>query len=203
LVAEHDGPDDFELGKAGQTVLHPYQCYHLIAPHGLPGETVVAAPGVRAPTTRKGALFISYSRHDAAWLSLLQTHLAPYVTAGAVVLWDDTTIRPGSDWKIELARALDHATVALFLVSPTFLASRFILEEEIRPLVGKARSDGTRILWLPLSASSYEETVFETIQAVMNPARPLDRMTKPQQHHALVNVCKVVKSAFGASGSDA
>ena len=52
------------------------------------------------------------------------------------------------------------------------------------------------LLWLPVSASSYEQTEFKDIQASHNPKKPLDQMSAPQQNGALVEVCKVIKSAL-------
>jgi len=108
----------------------------------------------------------------------------------------DQENRAGDDWRAELKLALENTGVALFIVTPNLLASPFIRREEMRPLLDQARTRGVRILWVPVTASSYEETAFESMQAAMNPANPLDQMSEPQQHHALVNLCKVIKSAF-------
>ncbi len=192
VVREYDGPESFDLRKPGQTVAHPYQRYTLRRAVG----DDLRAPTPTPTTSRRGALFISYSRHDAAWRALLRTHLEPYVKSGVLDVWDDTTIEAGADWRRALDRGIERAAVALFLVSPTLLASRFIQDEEIAPFVRKARAHEVKILWLPVTASSYEETPFEELQAALNPAKPLDQMTPPQQHHALVGLCKVIKSAF-------
>lgn len=191
-----EGPEDFELRKPGQTVAHPYARYLLVRGAGRMSDDVPAAAKLASAAPRKRGVFISYSRHDGEWRALLRTHLQPYVQSGAIEVWDDTTIEAGADWTVALDRAIEDAAVALFIVSPTLLASRFIQEEEIAPFVRKARAKEVRILWLPVTASSYEETEFRTLQAALNPAKPLDAMSPPQQHHALVDLCKIIKAAL-------
>lgn len=88
--------------------------------------------------------------------------------------------------------------MAVLLVSPHFLGSEFIANNELPPLLAAAEDKGMRILWVPLSASSYDETPIGAYQAVIDPQRPIDVMTLPEQNAALVRVCKQIKSAISA-----
>lgn len=195
IVDDFDGPEDFELRKPGQTVGHLYERYRLIARKGAREAAPTSAPADVAADRRNG-LFISYSRDDDAWRRLLRTHLQPYITAGSIEVWDDTVIEAGDEWRVALDDAIENASAVLFLVSAKFLASDFILDAEIRPFLAKARAHAVKVFWLPVSTSSYEETEFHSLQAAMNPARPLDRMTGPQRHHAVVNLCKIIKASL-------
>jgi adenylate cyclase len=191
-ISRFDGPEEFELRGIGQKVAHPYQRYVLYPGIGNPPP---AAPREHAPA-KTGRLFISYSRRDENWRQLLRTHLQPYVTSRTVEVWDDTAIEAGASWKQAIDRAIEEASAAIFLVSPNLLASTFAMRQELAPVLQRARSRHVRLLWLPISASSYDETEFAGLQAATNPARPLDQMGEPEQHHALVGVCKVIKSAL-------
>ena len=58
-----------------------------------------------------------------------------------------------------------------------------------------AEKKGLKILWVPVSASNYEETDLAKYQAVLNPARPLDRLSSAEQNAALVDICREIKRA--------
>ena len=191
IVQKFVGAEEFELRKPGQTVAHPYDRYVLHEP------TQIAAQGnAPGPAPAGAKLFISYSHRDDNWRTLLRTHLQPYVTSGSIEIWDDTAIEAGAEWKRAIDDAIDKASAALFLVSPNLLASSFVRSEELAPVLQRARSREMKFLWLPVSASSYEETVFATLQAALNPKNPLDQLTEPQQHERLVELCKIIKSTI-------
>jgi class 3 adenylate cyclase len=189
IVQRFEGPEEFELRKPGQTVAHPYERYLL-------HETSEVAPAAPSPAPAGVRLFISYSHRDKAWRDLLRTHLEPYVTSGSIQVWDDKSMEAGTEWKKAIDEAIDKAAAALFLVSPNLLASGFVRKEELTPLVKRARAKEVKLFWLPVSASSYEETEFATLQAALNPARPLDQLTEAQQHERLVELCKIIKSSL-------
>ena len=83
-------------------------------------------------------------------------------------LWDDTKINAGEEWRKEIETAIQKAKVAVLLVSPAFLASNFIDENELPPLLD-ARSEGLVVIWIPLSYSNYEETEIEKYHAAHHP----------------------------------
>ncbi|HEU0077285.1 MAG TPA: GAF domain-containing protein [Longimicrobiaceae bacterium] len=197
LVAEYEGPEGFELKKRGQTVGHPYERFHLKSLRTT--EAPRESPPVVHPKPQRGAptsVFISYSHHDRSWLDRLRTHLKPYARNEVLGVWDDTMIRTGDSWRDEIERALESAKVAVLLVSPEFLDSEFIAADELPPLLAASERGGTRIFWIPLSFSSYDETPIGRYQAALDPARPLDTMSAAEQNRALVDVCKALKEAL-------
>jgi adenylate cyclase len=193
-LEQFEGPEQFDLRKDGQSVAHPYERYCLIRKKG--DASAPAALPAEVPMATVGSIFISYSHGDKHWLNLLQKHLRPYIRMGAVDVWDDKKIKAGDQWRNSIREALEHARVALLVVSPNFLESDFIAQNELPPLLDAARSRGLKILWLPVTASSYEVTKIGDFQAMLNPATPLDSMSEPEQNRALVEVCKIIKDVL-------
>jgi class 3 adenylate cyclase len=193
MVEEFEGPQPFVLKKPGQEIGHPFELFHIKSLSGFGPERRDSPPAARATVD----IFISYSHKDKAWLDQLQIHLKPYVRAGSVRTWDDTRIGVGAQWRAEIKRALASAKVAVLLVSPDFLDSEFVAANELPPLLMGEKERGLKILWVPLSASSYDETEIGAYQAALEPTQPLDRMTKGEQNKALVELCKKIKAATG------
>ncbi|MBC1241153.1 toll/interleukin-1 receptor domain-containing protein [Nostoc sp. 2RC] len=147
------------------------------------------------PITRN-QVFISYSHQDQQWLTKLQKHLKPMIRNQTLVVWDDTKIQPGAKWREEIKKALAAAKVAVLLVSPDFLASDFIADNELPPLLDAAEAEGLTIIWIPLTYSGYEETEIEKYQSAHPPNQPLNSLNSGQEDRAWVNICKKIKTAI-------
>lgn len=151
---------------------------------------------VKKPT--RDQVFISYSHVDRVWLQRLQKHLKPHVRNATISVWDDSKIKPGTKWWDEIAAALAAARVGVLLVSPNFLASDFIAEKELPPLLQAAEKDGLTIVWVPISASAFKKTPIVDFQAAHDPATPLDSLSEAQQNKALVEICEKIEAAYSA-----
>jgi hypothetical protein len=153
-------------------------------------------PNTTDPCARRDKVFISYSHKDKSWLKLLKDHLEPYQRHSKLSVWDDSSIKPGEKWREEIRRAIATAKVAVLLVSPSFLASDFIAEHELPPLLNAAGKKGMTILWIPVSSSSYSETEIGEYQAACDPAKPLRGLSPAKRDEALVDICKKIKAAM-------
>lgn len=144
-------------------------------------------------------VFISYSHKDTEWLDKLQIVLKPLVRKG-VNVWADTQIQTGQKWRAEIKEALANARVAVLLVSPDFLASDFVAEQELPSLLKAAEDDGLTIVWVPVRDSLYSETIIAEYEAAHDPAFPLASLSAADVDKALVEIGKKIKVSTSPHG---
>jgi hypothetical protein len=147
-------------------------------------------------------VFISYSHHDKAWLDRLRVHLRPLVRDGLIDVFDDTKIKPGARWRDEIKAALDKARVAILLITADFLASDFIAQDELPPLLKKARAGGATILPVIVNACGFRrEKKLSEYQAVNDPNKPLAALTPAESEQVFAAVAEAVEEALSRDGS--
>ena len=85
------------------------------------------------------SFFVSYAHSDSriatTFISRLTEQFAP---SGRYdyALWRDTGLLAGDRWHDEIAQALDACHLGLLLISPAFLASKYITQHELPRFVG-------------------------------------------------------------------
>lgn len=149
---------------------------------------------------------ISYAHADAAWKDHLCLQLGVLQQAGRLSAWDDQRIAIGGDWRLEIDAALAAARVALLLVSPHFLTSRFIADVEIPTLLKRREQDGLRVIPIIVQPCAWRHiTWLACIQTHPRDGTPLAGMSKYDADVALValvlEVQEIVGSAHGTPPS--
>jgi NACHT domain/TIR domain len=139
-------------------------------------------------------VFISYSHNDARHLDRLHVHLAHYERLGLIESWDDTKIVPGTIWREEIKRAIASAKVAILLVSADFLASQFIVEDELPPLLTAAQAGGAVILSIILSPCGFEASSLSQFQALNSPSNPLSRKNRHEKEEIWLKAAQVISN---------
>jgi len=149
-----------------------------------------------ASASARDKVFISYSHKDKKFLHELLTHLKPFIREERISIWSDEQIEPGAKWFDEIMLALASTKVVVMLVTKDFLASDFIHEHELGPLLKEAQQGGVRILWVLVRACVYKETPLKDYQTLIPPDKPLANMTKAERDGAWVKICEAIKAAL-------
>lgn len=155
-----------------------------------------ALPTRSTPATdRRRGVFISYSRKDIRWLERLEPHLAHLHDEELV--WSDKDIEPGADWQDEIQSILASCKVAVLLISANFLASRFIRENELPPLLEAADKEGAAILPVHLSASRFDLIPeLSRFQSANDPKQPLMKFRGNRLQEEMDRIARAVEDAL-------
>lgn len=150
LVDLDDGRLDQNIRRAESTVRQLMG--RLVA--ALYGEA--AAPGAAAGAVQRRPgreVFVSYAHQDGAgWLALLNDQLASLPGDCQVHVWSDEQLATGDDWNPEIRAALARCACAVLVVTPRFLASQFIREQELPLLLERARNESGGFRLFPVQA---------------------------------------------------
>ena len=139
-------------------------------------------------------IFVSYSHQDAEWLDRLRIFLKPfpwglsYKEGGR--LWADPHIQTGERWRREIGDGLSRARIAVLLVSQDFLASDFIAEHELPPILEAAAAGEVTIVCVPVGTTNVKQARPELLefQWARPPQKPLKRLRGDNRDEALAQV---------------
>jgi hypothetical protein len=127
-------------------------------------------------------VFLSYSHRDSQFLERILVHLKPLERKGVIDAWVDTRLEAGDKWKSEIDAALRRARAAVLLISADFLASDFIVNNELPPLLEQAEKRGTRIIPLVLRPCRFaRDDGLRVFQALNDPSRPIGKLPPDEQ----------------------
>ena len=130
----------------------------------------------------KKMIFVSYSHEDKKHLRRLHVHLKPLEKKELVDVWDDTKIKTGEKWRDQIESALSKAAIAILIISADFLASDFIIDNELPPILKKAELEGTKVLPVILKPCRFSrESHLSQFQALNPPDKPILSMSEIEQ----------------------
>lgn len=142
-------------------------------------------------------VFVSYSHRDKEYLDRLLIHLKPLERKGLIDPWVDTRLLAGDRWKKEIDKALKQARVAILLVSADFLASDFIIENELPPLLHAAEETGTLIIPVILKPCRFaRDKSLSDFQATNSPDEPLSIVDDSERENVWDTIAQRIEQAF-------
>ena len=147
-------------------------------------------------------VFICYAHANKEWKDRIRTHLQPHERYFNITVWSDEKILPGEDWEDEIKGALRRAKVAILLLTPEFLSSNYIHDEELPDIMLASTTDELVILWFPVSPSAVLGAPLGRYKAAWDPQRTLSEMIDDDRpgeaDRTLTDACKCVKSIMTA-----
>lgn len=147
----------------------------------------------------KKTIFVSYSHKDTIYLERIKIHLKPLERKGVIKLWSDTLILSGEKWKEKIEVALDKAAIALLLVSADFMASEFIINNELQPILKSAESKGTIIIPIVIKPCRFlREPSISQFQAANDPTNPLCKLSEYEQEDVYEKVAHRIELAISS-----
>jgi hypothetical protein len=139
-------------------------------------------------------ILVSYCDQDRSWLDRLRKFLKPLEKNGKIRVWEIAAVRRW-DRKGKLDYSLDSFVAAVLLVTHNYLASDTIARRELSPILDAAGRRGLTILWIAVSATTYDETELDRYECVNDPARPLDTLADGLVNQAMVEICGKIRQA--------
>ena len=144
-------------------------------------------------------VFVSYSHKDVDYLNRLRVHLKPLERKSLIQLWSDTMIQSGDKWKEQIEGALSKAVIAVLLISADFLASDFIVNNELQPLLKSAEQKGTIIIPVILKPCRFlRESSISQFQAINDPSNPLCNLTEYDREDIYERLSQRIEIALSA-----
>lgn len=91
-------------------------------------------------------VFISYSHKDEEYKAQLLTFMAPLIDGSNISQWNDEQILPGQEWDEKIQNAFREAEIIILLISPEFLASNYIIKNELPLAIQKHRNKEAHVI---------------------------------------------------------
>lgn len=119
-------------------------------------------------------IILVYSHQNKSALRRLLYILKYLEIVYDIDIWYDEKIEPGKHWPSEIKKACETATIAVLLVSNSFLSSEFILKYEVPPLLRAAKLRKLIIIQIFLDFIKDNENFeklqqFQAINSIDNP----------------------------------
>ena len=176
----------------------------LLASGGEDRTVRIWQPAIEPPTTVAANrparnVFISYSRKDERYVRQLENVLAPLQRNNLIATWTDREISPGREWRREIELALENADIILLLVSPDFLASDYVQNQELQRALERHQSGSATVVPIILKPANWQVSPLSRLQALPRDARPVSEWQNRDQ--AWLDVAQGLQRLISSQGS--
>lgn len=160
-------------------------------------EPVEPASDKAFAAVRPPQVFISYSHRDDRWLNELLAALGPAQLQQKITVFSDGDIESGNDWKGRLDSELSGADVAVLLVTPAFLASKFVQMHEIPTLFRRHEIEDVDLIPVlaePIDAGATDWTKERQLRKFGTPARSLLELSSVELKVEMAKLAAEIRS---------
>ncbi len=140
------------------------------------------------------SVFFSYSHKDEDLRDELAVHLSILKRQAKIRPWHDRQITGGREWAGEIDDNLNAADVILLLVSPTFVASDYCWDMEMKRALERHEAREARVIPIILRPVDWSGAPFAKLQALPKNAKPVT--TWPNRDEAFLDVAKGLRAAI-------
>jgi hypothetical protein len=148
--------------------------------------------------------FISYARENRLMLEAFRPHLAALKLSHGIEFWADPQIPAGSDWEEQIRQQIARSDWFMLLLTPAFIASSFIMEDELPAIRERRKTTHGLVLPVVLLGCAWDLVAAE-LQAV--PTDGKGRLKpiadwKPRSNgydQARRQICAAVDHYYGAA----
>jgi TIR domain len=149
-------------------------------------------------------IFVSYSHADELWRKRFEMMSKPISRAVPLEFWSDKKVGAGL-WDTQIKAAMRRAEAVVFLVSPAFLASDYIVNTEVPYFFDAFEKRNLKIFWAYLEPCDLSHqpgkhlmdfqamTIEGTFEGKLT---PMSAMTDWQWKMAMVNGCQMIDKDF-------
>ncbi|MCP4695179.1 MAG: toll/interleukin-1 receptor domain-containing protein, partial [Desulfobacterales bacterium] len=147
-------------------------------------------------------IFISYSHKDENWKDRVTSQLAVLERQGLLEVWEDRRIRTGKEWRPEIEEALNTCHVAVLLVSPWFLTSGFIMDDEVPCILKRREKNLMEVFPIIIKPCPWDSVEWlNKLQLFPKDGKPLMNMSEGEIENNLVLLAKNIKRLSRAAPS--
>ncbi|NJO14334.1 MAG: TIR domain-containing protein [Thioploca sp.] len=109
--------------------------------------------------------------------------------------WDDRQIRAGEDWAQQIEQAAAQARIAILLISDDFLASKFIMQQEV-PYFLQRRQQGDLIVFPIIVTDCFWDIIdwLKVIQVRPKDGKPLAEFEEAQRDKVIKEMVREIYS---------
>jgi nucleoside phosphorylase len=119
-------------------------------------------------------VFISYSADDEKLKHELETHLVMLKRKGTIRPWHSQQMGAGVEWEKEISDLIDQSQIILLLISPSFLASDYLYDQEMQHAMERHESGDARVVPIIIRSATIGETPFHKLQTLPRNLQPVD-----------------------------